>query len=630
MNVLGIDMGGKYVGLALVRQPDNEVLYASTIELRDLRDTIKDRRAMRRIRRQQIRYRKPKEPTRGGGSVGRGGGLAPPYRRATGMNRLLHTKCKFVDKATGEVCNKNTPMKSNVKPLLLWNVVRWLPIPDEERQEIMSYVDNKTKSPQPLKTLLKSLKIDTYSKKQIRDITNNKQNGRAVFCREHIPHYESQADVEKESRWLAPSVLQKRLDVMQTIKDISSKHTIDKVVIEHANFDLQKIQRGETLEPDEYQKGPRFMFRNTYEALKQEYSNRCCYCGKRGGEAKLNVEHIMPKGRGGGDTWDNLSLACEDCNHKKGNRTPEEVGMKFFTYRQKRGELSVNVSQRPKLLGESRINKYMTQTDIGIRYFERLIKDMLCNDIPIERCHGYQTAYYRNKWKLDKEHSNDAAVIASTKPPKPDTNNAPRFVTESETIKLQVKGKQLFDMNPLQKRNSTFYQRVQILEEKGGLKMNQIPRIVDPHKRKVLEKLRDKYGIRDKKTFEEGHLHEIPFKGVVIKRLDAGESNTRRLKNNLYKATEANVALVVYKNTDGIMKYFVKKNPLAYKNICSVPEDYEKFVQSFKKGEKAAYENKGGVFDGKIVRITSRGGLCLENNDGNKKEYVATRCSKVE
>jgi hypothetical protein len=417
--------------------------------------------------------------------------------------------------------------------------------------------------------------------------------------------------------------------VIQAIKDISSKHTIDKVIIEHANFDLQKILRGETLEPEEYQKGPRFMFRNTFEALKQEYSNRCGYCGKRGGEVKLNIEHVKPKGRGGGDTWDNLSLACEDCNHKKGNRTPEKAGMKFFNYRQKRGGYSVTVSQRPKQLGESRINKYMTQTDIGIRYFERLIKDLLGNDIPIERCHGYQTAYYRNKWELDKEHCNDAAVIASAKPSKPDTNNAPRFLTESETIKLQVNGKRLFDMNPLQKRNGTFYQRVQIQEEKGGLKMNQIPRIVDPHKRKVLDKLREEYGLSDKKTFEKDHLHEIPFKAVVIKKLDAGETNTRQLNKNWYKVTEPNVALVTYKNTDGKTKCFVKKNSLAYKNISGVPEDYERFVQSFKKGERAKYENRGGIFDGKIIKIYSRGALCLEDATGNKRDCAATRCTKL-
>lgn len=48
----------------------------------------------------------------------------------------------------------------------------------------------------------------------------------------------------------------------------------------------------------------------------------CQYCGYRGD--KLTVDHIIPKSRGGEDTWTNLSTSCLDCNNSKDNRTPEE------------------------------------------------------------------------------------------------------------------------------------------------------------------------------------------------------------------------------------------------------------------------------------------------------------------
>ncbi len=51
---------------------------------------------------------------------------------------------------------------------------------------------------------------------------------------------------------------------------------------------------------------------------------RCQYCGSR---ENLTVDHIVPKSRGGEDTWRNLSAACTSCNNKKGNRTPEEARM---------------------------------------------------------------------------------------------------------------------------------------------------------------------------------------------------------------------------------------------------------------------------------------------------------------
>jgi len=55
----------------------------------------------------------------------------------------------------------------------------------------------------------------------------------------------------------------------------------------------------------------------------------CCqYCGKK--ETDLTIDHIIPKSRGGVDSWENLVAACKKCNNKKGNRTPEEANMKLI------------------------------------------------------------------------------------------------------------------------------------------------------------------------------------------------------------------------------------------------------------------------------------------------------------
>ncbi len=55
---------------------------------------------------------------------------------------------------------------------------------------------------------------------------------------------------------------------------------------------------------------------------------RCQYCGTTAGN--LTVDHIVPKSRGGNDSWENLVTACVSCNNKKGNRTPDEAGMKLI------------------------------------------------------------------------------------------------------------------------------------------------------------------------------------------------------------------------------------------------------------------------------------------------------------
>lgn len=50
----------------------------------------------------------------------------------------------------------------------------------------------------------------------------------------------------------------------------------------------------------------------------------CQYCGVK---SDLTLDHVMPRSRGGRDSWENLVTACNRCNVKKGNRTPSEAKM---------------------------------------------------------------------------------------------------------------------------------------------------------------------------------------------------------------------------------------------------------------------------------------------------------------
>jgi len=51
----------------------------------------------------------------------------------------------------------------------------------------------------------------------------------------------------------------------------------------------------------------------------------CQYCGRM--TSRLTIDHVIPRQRGGGYTWENLVTACPECNQRKGNRTPEEAHM---------------------------------------------------------------------------------------------------------------------------------------------------------------------------------------------------------------------------------------------------------------------------------------------------------------
>ncbi|MBI3547621.1 MAG: HNH endonuclease [Elusimicrobia bacterium] len=69
-----------------------------------------------------------------------------------------------------------------------------------------------------------------------------------------------------------------------------------------------------------------FTRRNLYE----HYRHRCCYCGGRFRTSELNLDHVVPRSRGGDSSWDNVVTACIPCNTKKGNRLPKEAGMNLL------------------------------------------------------------------------------------------------------------------------------------------------------------------------------------------------------------------------------------------------------------------------------------------------------------
>lgn len=63
----------------------------------------------------------------------------------------------------------------------------------------------------------------------------------------------------------------------------------------------------------------------TRKNLLHRDSHTCQYC-RKGGE-DMTLDHVIPRSRGGQDTWENIVVACVRCNVKKGNRTPKEAGM---------------------------------------------------------------------------------------------------------------------------------------------------------------------------------------------------------------------------------------------------------------------------------------------------------------
>jgi len=57
--------------------------------------------------------------------------------------------------------------------------------------------------------------------------------------------------------------------------------------------------------------------------------NTCQFCGCTLPAGELTLDHVVPRSRGGRSSWENLVACCYQCNNRKGDRTPEEAGLRL-------------------------------------------------------------------------------------------------------------------------------------------------------------------------------------------------------------------------------------------------------------------------------------------------------------
>jgi len=70
-------------------------------------------------------------------------------------------------------------------------------------------------------------------------------------------------------------------------------------------------------------RGVAFTRRNVY----RRDGFTCQYCRRRPGLEELTIDHVIPRSRGGGSTWENCVTACRSCNTRKANRLAHEIDL---------------------------------------------------------------------------------------------------------------------------------------------------------------------------------------------------------------------------------------------------------------------------------------------------------------
>lgn len=65
--------------------------------------------------------------------------------------------------------------------------------------------------------------------------------------------------------------------------------------------------------------------RLTKKGILERDGYRCAYTDEKLPASQLNIDHVLPRSRGGRDTWENLVACRKDINFKKGNKTNKEA-----------------------------------------------------------------------------------------------------------------------------------------------------------------------------------------------------------------------------------------------------------------------------------------------------------------
>ncbi|MHA1469085.1 MAG: HNH endonuclease [Candidatus Asgardarchaeia archaeon] len=75
-----------------------------------------------------------------------------------------------------------------------------------------------------------------------------------------------------------------------------------------------------------HRKSLRLTKRNLY--IRDGY--QCQYTGKQVNHKNADIDHVVPRSRGGKNSWENMVVCSRDLNRAKGNKTPQEAGLKLI------------------------------------------------------------------------------------------------------------------------------------------------------------------------------------------------------------------------------------------------------------------------------------------------------------
>lgn len=230
---------------------------------------------------------------------------------------------------------------------------------------------------------------------RISDRRMYRQNRRYRKTRYRKPRFNNRKN--KKKGWLPPSLEQKVAVQLNEIDHLHQYFPIETIIVEVAEFDIQKI-KNPNISGKDYQQGTLQGY-NIRNYLLEKHGRKCFYCDKE--VSNFEVEHLIPKAKGGSNRIDNLTLSCHSCNQKKRTLTAEE----FIKQTLPAEKVAKKLKQLSK---EKRLFKYMAHMNATRWALYNAINDKYSN---VKMTYGYITKYNRIQAGLPKAHHIDAKCI---------------------------------------------------------------------------------------------------------------------------------------------------------------------------------------------------------------------------
>ena len=197
--------------------------------------------------------------------------------------------------------------------------------------------------------------------------------------------------------WLPPSLQSRITNVLTWVARLSRLCRITNISLELVKFDMQLMENPE-ISGVEYQQGTLAGY-EMREYLLEKWGRKCAYCGKE--NIPLQIEHIIPRAKGGSDRVSNLCLACEKCNTAKGTKDIKDF-----------------LKKKPDLLKKILSQAKAPLSDAAAVNATRweLFRQLQGTGLPIECGSGGLTKFNRWARSLPKTHWLDAACIGKSTP----------------------------------------------------------------------------------------------------------------------------------------------------------------------------------------------------------------------